>query len=188
MGEEKVYWRNGAGAQKAFLHAEQEEVGARTERIAAKVFSVDGHSGRDLMPYPHEPWRAPALWTKYDSLSVADRLATITDESEEDKAYFEALVSTFGSAPASQTGFTEALRWYALGGFSMEKTFELAGVFKLGKGGMTSLARAILDEYRGDLIANTEVRKIHQTTSKIELWTTNNIKISAKRIVSTIPL
>lgn len=99
------------------------------------------------MPYSHEIFRQLVRWLKYDHLSAKDRLDQL-DIPQFEKDVFDTLISTFGAVPRSECGFTEVLRWYALGGHSMAGVFELAGVYKLGKGGMTSFANAILSDYK----------------------------------------
>ncbi|RGP78390.1 flavin containing amine oxidase [Fusarium longipes] len=157
------------------------------ERIARKVFSIDGLSSEELMPFPHDPTR-PASWCKYDHLSVRDRLDAITDESEEDKAAFEAITNTFGTAPSHEIGFTEALRWYALGGYSLKSLLEAVGLYKLGNGGMTTFAKAIFEDYSGSVLFGTEVTRISQTASKATITTKDGRVLSALRVICTIPL
>ncbi|KAI1072900.1 hypothetical protein LB507_008917 [Fusarium sp. FIESC RH6] len=163
------------------------ETAAAVQRAADAFFSIDGLSSRDLMPYPHDPMRHPALWKKYDHLSVKDRLDQI-DIPQIEKDLFDGMISSFGSVPGSQCGFTEVLRWYALGGHSMAGVFEHAGIFKLGKGGMTSLARAILSEYRGHLLFETTIDEVKQDKSSVSLTAKNGRTIQARYVISTIPL
>lgn len=139
------------------------------------------------MPFPHEPHRKPALWTRYDHLSAKDRLDQLNLPQDE-KDLFDALVSSFGAVPGSRCGFTEVLRWYALGNHSMAGVFELAGWHKLGKGGMTSFARAILADYRGHLLFNTEVARVVQRDKSVLLSAKNGLQIQARYLISTIPL
>ncbi|KAK1463670.1 lysyl oxidase-like protein 2/3/4 [Colletotrichum cuscutae] len=157
------------------------------QNAADAFFSIDGLSSRELMPYPHDPFRLPALWTKYDHLSAKDRLDQL-DVSQRDKDLFDAMISSFGAVPGSECGFTEVLRWYALGGHSMAGTFELAGMYKLGGGGMTSLARAILDDYCGHVVFNAVVEKVEQRGSTVVVFTKNGRRFEAKYCISTIPL
>ncbi|EOD46603.1 putative flavin containing amine oxidase protein [Neofusicoccum parvum UCRNP2] len=88
-----------------------DDVAAAAQRVADAFFAVDGRSSRDWMPFPHDPLRAPAPWRALDRLSVADRLAQLPAVPQPDKDVFDALVASFGSAPGSETGFVEALRW-----------------------------------------------------------------------------
>jgi lysyl oxidase-like protein 2/3/4 len=161
---------------------------AALERVAEKFFLIDGLDSRALMPFPHEPFREPAVWRQYDHLTVKQRLNQLDGLSQFEKDIFESNVATFGSAPGSDIGFTEALRWFALGGHSMAGVFERAGIYKLGSGGMTAFARAILRDFRGDVLFNTVVEKVDQGRNGVLLQTKDGRKIDAKAVVSTIPL
>lgn len=105
-----------------------EEMNAAVQRAADAFFSIGGLSSRNLMPYPHNPLREPALWIKYDHLSAKDRLDQL-DIPQLEKDLFDAMISSFGAVPGDQCAFTEVLRWYALGGHSMAGVFELAGTY-----------------------------------------------------------
>lgn len=166
----------------------QEDFETVANEVAEKFFSIDGMDSRTLMPYPHDPHREPAPWKKYDHLSVRDRLDMLKDVSQDAKDIFEVNVSTFGSAPGSDIGFTEALRWFVLGGHSMAGVFELAGVYKLGKGGMTSFARAILDDFDGDIVLNTAVQSITQNSKSASVYCKDGREIHTGTVISTIPL
>ncbi|KAF5228564.1 hypothetical protein FAUST_10994 [Fusarium austroamericanum] len=184
---EVTYWQKNAGTKSVLEPKAMEDAMEAAEKLARKVFSVDGYTSKELMPYPHDPAR-PAPWRKYDHLSVRDRLDTITDESDENKAYFQGLTNTFGTSPSNEIGFTEALRWYALGGHSLTQLFEEAGLYKLGNGGMTSFAKAIFDDYSGAALFSTEITKISQTRDEATITTKDGRSLSASRIVCTIPL
>ncbi|KAF9894561.1 hypothetical protein FE257_006446 [Aspergillus nanangensis] len=166
---------------------------AALERVAARVFAVDGLDSRALMPFPHDSLREPAPWKRYDHLSVRDRLDAIDHGegrgfSQREKDLFESNMGTIGSASAAEIGFVDALRWYALGGHSIAGMMEKAGVYKIGDGGMTGLARAILDDYRGDLLFNTAVGDVIQESSGVVVKTASGMQLRAKALISTIPL
>ncbi|KAL4922087.1 amine oxidase [Aspergillus aurantiobrunneus] len=161
---------------------------AALERVAQRVFSVDGLNSRALMPYPHDSLQEPVLWKRYDHLSVKDRLDTLHDIPERERELFESNINTFGSAPGKDIGFVDALRWYALGGHTMAGVFEMAGIYKLGNGGMTAFARAVLGEYTGDRLFNTVVAEIRHHLSGVEVTTTGGQRFRANTVVSTIPL
>jgi lysyl oxidase-like protein 2/3/4 len=165
-----------------------EEESDKLEEIAQQVFTIDGLDSRTLMPFPHDSLREPALWKKYDHLTVRDRLDQITGFTKREKGLFESNTNTFGSAPASEIGFVEALRWFALGGHSMAGVFELAGVFKLGKGGMTAFARNMFAEFRGDSIFGGVVKEVKQVAGGVEIRMADGSMKRAKVVVSTIPL
>ncbi|KAI8168453.1 hypothetical protein K4K49_006157 [Colletotrichum sp. SAR 10_70] len=160
---------------------------ATAEKVAALFFGVDGNTSQSLMPFPHEPFREPALWKQYDGLTVQDRLDQL-DIAEMEKDYFSSLVNLFGCNYAADTSFTEVLRWYALGGHSMAGAYDLSGLFKLGDGGMTSFAKAIQGEFTGDLLFGQVVTAIEQTSSAVRIITQEGRIFSARFVVSTIPL
>lgn len=159
-----------------------------TEKVAIEFFKIDGLDSRQLMPYPHDPFRAPALWKKFDHLTVRQRLDSLENFSQYEKGLFESQINTFGSAPGSDIGYVEALRWYALGGHSIARVFELAGIYKIGHGGMSSLARSILQDFQGDILCNSPVSGIHQNGAVVTIRTKNENNFRAKTVVSTIPL
>lgn len=167
-----------------------EDYQATLERVAEKFFAIDGLDSRALMPYPHDSLREPAPWKRYDYLSVEERLemSDLDGLPGWEKELFASNVSTFGSAPVKDIGFVEALRWFALGGHSMAGVFELAGVYKLGSGGMTSFARAILGDFTGHVSFGTVVEQINHGRDMVEVVTKDGRRVGARAVVSTVPL
>lgn len=141
-----------------------EELYNGIQAFADEFFGIDGLSSRELMPNPHEPLREGSLWTKYDHLSVRDRLNQI-DAPSSVKDYFETLVNPIGSAPGTDISFVEPLRWYALGGHSIKGMFETTQAYKLGGRGQSLLARNMLSEFRGHIKLQTPVTRIEQTSA-----------------------
>lgn len=168
-----------------------QEYGAAMDRIAKVFFSIDGLTSRDLMPYPLDPLRTPlAPWTKYDHVTARERLDQLGDEvgSERDKAMFGAFLSTFSGTTVAELGWAEALRWYALAGHDFGRIGEFAGVYKIGEGGTTRLARAILADFHGDVVMSSTVDKITQDDSRVQVSVNGDRQFRAKRVVCTIPL
>lgn len=161
---------------------------ALLDQTAEKFFTVNGQTARQLMPFPHQPFRTPAQpWEQYDHMSVRDRLDQI-EATEEAKQLLEAHTNSFGCGTAEDTSFTEALRWFALGGYGFQGMYEAVGMFKLGNGGMTALASRILDDYQGDILFNSIVQEIHQDQERVSISFKNRPPIQAKQAVCTIPL
>lgn len=182
---EKYYFK---AAHSGVREIPAEESAAALERVAEAFFSIDGWDSRTLLPFPHEPFREPAVWKKYDHLTVKQRLDQLVGVSQFEKDLFESNVASFGSGPGTEIGFTEALRWFALGGHSMAGVFERAGIYKLGNGGMTAFARAILRDFKGDLLHNTVVKSVDQARNGVSLRMKDGRRIDAKAVVSTVPL
>ncbi|EED13332.1 flavin containing amine oxidase, putative [Talaromyces stipitatus ATCC 10500] len=164
-----------------------DKAGDFLERVAQSFFTVDGHSSRKLMPYPHDPFKRPALCMKYSHLSVKDRLDNLHEFSDWEKNFFESNTNTFGSALGKDTAFTGALRWYALGGNSMAGLFEMAVFYKIENGCMTSFARAILGDYKGDMLFGAPIKDVTQNKLGVRVTTKSGQDIKARYVVSTIP-
>ncbi|KAG9791635.1 Monoamine oxidase N [Exophiala dermatitidis] len=185
IGAVKTYYKTAEGEVQEIDGPAQAEV---IQAVAKEFFTIDGLSSYELMPYPHDPFREPAPWTKYDHLTVRQRLDQL-HLPKLHKGYFESAVNTFGTAPSTDIGFIEALRWYALGGHNMTQVFELAGIYKLGKGGMTSFARSILDDAQCDILLNTVISEIVQDNrAGVVVKSKDGRSLRGKAIVCTVPL
>jgi hypothetical protein len=159
----------------------------RCSDIAEMFFSMDNMTPRELMPYPHEPTR-PQPWQKYDHLSLHDRLEQL-DLPQYDKDLFVCHTNSFGSATAPEIAWTDALRWYALGGYSISTMYDAVACYKLGKGGMTNFARHIFAEYRGDVLFNKVVTSIEQhPVTGVKITCNDGASFEAGWAVCTIPL
>lgn len=164
-----------------------EETFLAVDRLTQAFLSIDGETSRTLMPYPHDPQREPRLWAKYDHLTMTQRLDMI-DPPQRERSLFEAYMGLCGLDRPEDVGFTEVLRWYALAGHSMAAMYEQTSVYKVGKGGMTSFARAILGEVHADRLMKTQVVGISQANGKVQVTTSGGLQITASAVVSTIPL
>ncbi|KAH7021487.1 uncharacterized protein B0I36DRAFT_32393 [Microdochium trichocladiopsis] len=164
------------------------EHGAAMGPVADEFFSFDGLTSRDLMPYPLDPLREPAPWAKYDHVTVQQRLDQLKAGSQQDKAMFEAFLSTFSGTPATELGWAETLRWYALAGHDFGRIGEFAGLYKIGEGGTTRLARAMLADYHGDLAMRSTVHRIVQDDNGVTVSVSGGRQFIAKCAVCTIPL
>jgi hypothetical protein len=164
-----------------------EETFNAVDRLTQQFLSIDGETSRTLMPYPHDPQREPRLWAKYDHLTMAQRLNMI-DSPGRERGLFEAYMGLCGLGKPDDVGFTEVLRWYALSGHSMAAMYEQTSVYKLGKGGMTSFARALLSDVHADRLMSTQVVGISQANGQVYIRTKSGHEITARAVVSTIPL
>lgn len=70
----------------------------------------------------------------------------------------------------------------------MAQVFELAGIYKLGKGGMTSFANAILQDTTCEILVDTILSEITQSGSWTELKSKKGRTFEARAVISTIPL
>lgn len=102
IAPERYYFKE---AQAPVREIAPEDSVASLERVAEKFFSIDGMDSRALMPFPHEPFREPAVWRRYDHLTVKQRLDALDGISQFERDLFESNVATFGSAPGRGNRF-----------------------------------------------------------------------------------
>ncbi|UZP40231.1 hypothetical protein NXS19_008047 [Fusarium pseudograminearum] len=170
---EVTYWQKQAGTKSVLEPKAMEDVMEAAERLARKVFSIDGYTSKELMPYPHDPSRvAPGANTTI-SVSVTDLIPSQMRQTRL-RHIFKALQTP--SVPPRQTKSAS------------RKLSGEAGLYKLGNGGMTSFAKAIFDDYSGAALFSTEVTKISQTPDKAIITTKDGRSLSAGSIICTIPL
>ena len=75
----------------------------------------------------------------------------------EAKSLVEMNYTSNSGTDAAITAFSGALRWYALGGHTFADTTAVSGTYKVGNGGMTSLANAMVRELHCNQTFGTEV-------------------------------
>lgn len=167
---------------------------ALVNNMIDEFFNIDGHTARTLMPYPHDPFREPAPWKTYDALSVHDRLDQMAASGKFDRKdldLFKNIASGVSLTTSDRTGFVEFLRWIALGGYTLQGMVDTTAVYKIGNGGMTSLARKILGDYKGDIMfdaAVTDITQEPQQGNGVNVTLRDGRSFHAAQVVSTIPL
>lgn len=188
---EKTYYRPASRITEQIQGNENQY--ATFDAIFEAFFSIDGHTSRSLMPFPHDPFRDPAPWKQYDFLSVKDRieqLRALGMFSDADLDMFESLTNGSGLTHADKRGFSEFLFWWALGGHSMAGIAEANGVWKIGNGGMTEFAKRAFKDFGGDVAFGAEVVGIREGERRrgVEVVLKDGRVIVGRDVVSTIPL
>ncbi|KAL4868320.1 hypothetical protein BDV12DRAFT_186001 [Aspergillus spectabilis] len=92
--------------------------------------NVDGKSGREAIPYPHNPHHKPEA-KHWEQMSVAQRLEQIESDLTNDDI--------------DKAGLFDVLRWRALSGYTMDGRYETGGQFKIPTG-QSTFARCFFEE------------------------------------------
>lgn len=158
-----------------------------TEKAFRVLCDVDGKLGREIMPRPHDPHNNPDAKT-WEQLSVAQRLDQVKGELSDDEiAVIQARLSSVCGTSMDKAGFFDVLRWWALGGYTMDGVYETGDEFKLPTG-QSSFARCFFDEALEtgslDYSFNTPVSKIQDEGESVIV----NGTWRAKRLICTLPL
>lgn len=99
--------------------------------------------------------------------------------SQEAKTLIELNYAGISGTSAGNTAFTSALRSYALGDYTFAGSNAVGGTYKIGNGGMTSLARAMLDETSCDRLFGMEVVGVNQDDKGVTIETKDGRTLKA---------
>jgi hypothetical protein len=181
---EELFFKSSKGAVQKM---DMDDYEKRLDAVIQKFLTVDGVTVREYLPRPHEPLRYPEVYAKYDAMSVQDRLDQL-DIPAEDKELFESMTGSMGLETPAKIGFMEAANWFALVDCTSAGINEYCSSYKLGNGGTTSLAKAMLDDFAGDSLLNAEVRTVEQESNQVHIHLKDDRVFSAACVISTIPL
>jgi hypothetical protein len=164
---------------------------ARLEVICNDFFCIDGHTSNSLMPWPHDMYREPAPWKRYDHLSVADRIEHLRRSGKYDEEAlqaFESMANGNSLSTSDKQGFVDLLTLYAYGGHSLNGMVGAMGSYKLGNGGMSAFALALLADFKGDIALRSVVSEICQDDHQVEVTLDDGRVFRARKLVCTVPL
>ncbi|KAJ5109288.1 hypothetical protein N7456_005963 [Penicillium angulare] len=178
-----VYYSHSGNAKRM----DPKEFDERSNAVIDAFFKIDGLTLQDYLPRPHDPLHNHEMYSKYDKLSVQERLDQL-DFSEEDKSFMATLAGGFGLSHPRDVGFMEAANWFALAGGTNPGINEHCSTYKIGNGGTTALARSIFEDFDGDFAANSVVKKISQGLSGVKVTLKDGRHFHSRYCVSTIPL
>lgn len=158
-----------------------------TEKAFTMLCNVDGKMGREIMPYPHDPHHNPDA-RKWEQMTIAQRLEQIKPRLTDDEVnILQARLSSIYGADMDKAGLFDVLRWWALGGYTMDGLYETGDEFKIPTG-QSSFARCFFDEalQTGNLayVFNTPVASIEDRGGTAVV----NGRWKAKRVICTAPL
>ena len=130
-----------------------------------KFLDVDGAGGTKIFSRPYDRDFVRNIPLKIMKLTCKDRLDQLKDMPKEHKDLIASMFETIGCAPIDKTPFFEILRWFGLSGFTFRGW--LASVDELSlKRGTTSLALAIMDESRADIVLSSPVASVVRSKSE----------------------
>lgn len=158
-----------------------------TEKAFTMLCNVDGKMGREIIPFPHDAHHNPKA-RQWEAMSVAQRLEQIKPDLTDDEALIlQARLSSIYGADMDKAGLLDVIRWWALGGYTMDGLYETGDEFKIPTG-QSSFARCFFDEaLQTRNLAysfNTPVSSVEDQGSQVVV----NGTWAARRLISTIPL
>lgn len=170
-----------------FVGAER-RTGAINERdtIAERGWNryVDGV--REALPNPHDPLLALDELTRFDRLTIAQRLEQL-ELGDEERNVLRAELESLAHAPLDEAGAVSVLRWHALSGYSLALTQYAGGRVTLADGTI-SLLRAIAADAPFETRLAAPVAAVYQRDTRVEVETRDGALLPGRAVVVTVPL
>ncbi|MBK8545728.1 MAG: FAD-dependent oxidoreductase [Caulobacteraceae bacterium] len=148
----------------------------------AKVYA----DARQVFPRPYEPGFAQAEVARRDQMSFAQRLSELNLSSLE-RDLVSAYFATLGHAHLDRSAYVEAMRGFALCGFSLETLNDAVARYKL-KEGTAALVDAIRVDARIDPLLGDPVSSVTQDGSQAIVETEGGNRFHARCVIVTVPL
>ena len=168
------------------------------ERRAASIEARDAIARRGwdrfvegvevALPLPHDPLHALPILSRFDRLTIAERLAQLA-LADEERDVLAAELESLAHAPLDDAGAVSVLRWHALSGYSLALTQFTGGRVTLVDG-TRSLLEAISGAAPFEQRLGAPVAAIAQRvgSERVELETRDGSVFAARAAVVTAPL
>ena len=159
------------------------------ETALYRFLDVDGAGGTKLLARPYDRDFVRNIPVKYFKMTCKDRLDELTDIHQEHRDLVASMFETIGCAPIDVTPFFEILRWFGLSGFTFRGFLESVDALSL-KRGTTSLALAIMEESRADILLSAPVKSVFRGKNEhiTTITTRNGKKFLTRRVICTLPV
>jgi monoamine oxidase len=177
-------------AQRAGWYVgEERRTGTISERdaIARQGWDrfVDGVC--EALPQPHDPLRARERLTRYDRLTIAERLDEL-ELADEERDVLSAELESLAHAPLDDAGAVSVLRWHALSGYSLALTQYTGGRVTIAEG-TGALLHAITRGARFESRLSTPVAAVAERNGHVEVVTRDSGNgFAARAVVVAVPL
>ena len=141
---------------------------------------------QEIYPRPFDPFHAMDAVTKYDHLSIRDRLNEIK-LSQDMADIMDGFWAVCGHNRNTEGGFTEMVRWYALAGHDFTTLNDAVARFKI-KTGTISLINAMIEDAKPEVVLGTPIEKVVQNADGVVVTTEEGQTLSARRAICAAPL
>ena len=175
---ERAHWWVGSERREGTI--------AERDAIAERGWNRFVEGVREALPNPHDPLLAAAELSRFDRLTIAQRLDEL-ELDEEERAVLEAELESLAHAPLEEAGAVSVLRWHALSGYSLALTQYTGGRVTLA-GGTWALLRAIAAAAPVETLLETPVAAVRARGAGVEVETTSGASYAAAAVVVAVPV
>jgi monoamine oxidase len=145
---------------------------------------VDGV--QTALPMPHDPLFAIDELSRFDRLTISERVQQLA-LSQEEREVLVAELESLAQAPLDDAGAVSVLRWHALSGYSLALTQFTGGRVTIARGTGALLA-SIADAAPFERRLAAEVVAISQTDGRVEIETADGNGCAARAVVVAVPV
>ncbi len=145
---------------------------------------VDGV--QTALPLPHDPLFAIDELSRFDRLTISERVQQLA-LSQEEREVLVAELESLAHAPLDDAGAVSVLRWHALSGYSLALTQFTGGRVTIARGTGALLA-SIADVVPFERRLAAEVVAVSQTDGRVEIETADGNGCAARAAVVAVPV
>jgi monoamine oxidase len=135
---------------------------------------------------PHDPLFALAQLSRFDRLTIAERVEQL-DLGEEEREVLIAELESLAHAPLDDAGAVSVLRWHALSGYSLALTQFTGGRVTIARG-TSALLKAIADAAPVERRLGSEVMGVAHRNGGVEINTADGGGCAARAVVVAVPV
>ena len=166
----------------------QRREGTISERdaIARRGWDAFVDGVQTALPLPHDPLFAIDELSRFDRLTISERVQQLA-LSQEEREVLVAELESLAHAPLDDAGAVSVLRWHALSGYSLALTQFTGGRVTIARGTGALLA-AIADAAPFERRLGAEVVAVSQRDDRVEIETADGDGCAARAAVVAVPV
>jgi len=159
---------------------------AERDAIAQRGWDAFVDGVQTALPLPHDPLFAIEQLSRFDRLTISERVAQL-ELSDEERDVLVAELESLAHAPLDDAGAVSVLRWHALSGYSLTLTQFTGGRVTIARG-TGALLCAIADAVPFERRLGAEVVAVGQRDGRVEIETADSDGCAARVAVVAVPV
>ena len=159
---------------------------AERDAIAQRGWDAFVDGVQTALPLPHDPLFAIEQLSRFDRLTISERVAQL-ELSQEEREVLVAELESLAHAPLDDAGAVSVLRWHALSGYSLALTQFTGGRVTIARG-TGALLCAIADAASFERRLGAEVVAVGQDAGAVEIQTADGVSCAARAAVVAVPV
>ena len=159
---------------------------AERDAIAQRGWDAFVDGVQTALPLPHDPLFAIEQLSRFDRLTISERVAQL-ELSQEEREVLVAELESLAHAPLDDAGAVSVLRWHALSGYSLALTQFTGGRVTIARG-TGALLCAIADAASFERRLGAEVVAVGQDDGGVEIQTADGVSCAARVAVVAVPV